>query len=374
MAIGTAVLGIASTADFYAVDSDGASVTLDGSPTWSILDDSSEVVVSGTGSQDLSVANHWSTVFTLPTNIPVTDDLLYTIVWSATSESGTAVLFTEQFKVANVIEVGADEPGVLVLQGHRFTDFIETEAPLDEYTVSITDVNNNVLYTTTSDSSPVGSVVNSKYHYRVRVPIVSKLTAAGAGLFNYSIIWEMVYPTGPSSMEVHQLYVITPRTMSIISNLRLLLDKARNRDINVNLRWTDTELAAFIAMGIQRINGAPPQFTNWTIESVPKQLTDLVLKAAEYEAFNSLYLAEGMAAFDFQGQAVSLSVDRTKYIDTLRKDLGDWLTNAIYQAKRLYAFSEGPGALSIGVSTCTNIPIRVSNSIMAARLSRLYVG
>jgi hypothetical protein len=41
------------------------------------------------------------------------------------------------------------------------------------------------------------------------------------------------------------------------------------------------------------------------------------INMSEIEALRSQYMAESEAAFDFQGQAISLSIDRTQYYEAL---------------------------------------------------------
>ncbi|MEK9322795.1 hypothetical protein, partial [Escherichia coli] len=58
-------------------------------------------------------------------------------------------------------------------------------------------------------------------------------------------------------------------------------------------------------------NGAYGQFTSFTMTNARGPIREYWLLYAELAAIQSQYLAEGEKAFNYQGAAISLEVDRT---------------------------------------------------------------
>ena len=71
----------------------------------------------------------------------------------------------------------------------------------------------------------------------------------------------------------------------------------------------------WLRRGGDYFNGAYGQFTNFTFTNATGPVREYWLMSAEKAALESQYMAEGEKAFNFQGAAISLDVDRTQYID-----------------------------------------------------------
>ena len=73
-----------------------------------------------------------------------------------------------------------------------------------------------------------------------------------------------------------------------------------------------------------------------------------LLHCAAYSVLSAQYLAEGQAAFDFSGQAVSLNIDRTQYIDSALGRVISYMENQVPNAKRMWIRSTGGNGLAAG--------------------------
>jgi hypothetical protein len=80
--------------------------------------------------------------------------------------------------------------------------------------------------------------------------------------------------------------------------------------------------------------------------------------------------AEGQAAFEFQGLAVNLSVDRTQYLSNTLERLNSQLQADLVPAKRLMARAGKICALHINIGAANNLPAMVDPYFhLRARLS-----
>jgi hypothetical protein len=79
-----------------------------------------------------------------------------------------------------------------------------------------------------------------------------------------------------------------------------------------------------------------------------------VQEASRYEALRAQYLAEGVSAFDFSGQSVSLTVDRTQYLESEMGRIQAYLDTTLPQVKKASVIAGSPGAVSIQIHSRTN--------------------
>jgi hypothetical protein len=68
-------------------------------------------------------------------------------------------------------------------------------------------------------------------------------------------------------------------------------------------------------------NAAYCQFTFFTMTNAMGPVREYWLLYAEVSAINAQYLCEGEKAFQFQGAAITLEVDRTAYLDSMASKL-----------------------------------------------------
>jgi hypothetical protein len=223
----------------------------------------------------------------------------------------------------------------------------------------------------TTNTAPTPVELDGKYLYSLDTG-QNELDADrnGEGAARYLMQWTATPTAGSVYNEIHNLYVASPKLVAMIHDVRMDVDKARLMDVIPKLTLEDWEIAHFINIGMQRLNASPPQFTGWNIGSLPGQMRYLLLKAACYEVLNALVQAEGQAAFEFQGLAVNLSVDRTQYLSNTLERLNSQLQADLVPAKRLMARAGKIGALHINIGAANNLPAMVDPYFhLRARLS-----
>lgn len=81
-------------------------------------------------------------------------------------------------------------------------------------------------------------------------------------------------------------------------------------------------------------NGAYGQFTSYTFINAKGIIREFWLLYAELFALESQLLAEGEKAFNFQGAAISLDVDRTQYLDNAASKIQSRLDSELKPLKQ----------------------------------------
>jgi hypothetical protein len=136
--------------------------------------------------------------------------------------------------------------------------------------------------------------------------------------------------------------------MITVNSLRRTIDKARQQNPNPVLQLTDMDLVEYVNQGIALLNAAKPCVTSFNISSLPDVFFYPLINAAAYCALSAQYLAEGQAAFEFNGQSVSLSVDRTQYTDTALSRFTSYIEDQLPSTKRMWNRSTGGTGQPVG--------------------------
>lgn len=332
----------------------GAPAVPDAPASFKILTHDSQLVQSGAAIQDTLDPARWYCTFVIPDSAPISDDgRKYKIVWSLVSDNGFHSS-VEQFSVQLEFEPIGEDLDVLMLEGGRLKDSLGLSSAATELFCRVLDENGTVVIPSTAvPLSPKSA--NGLVYYEFDSGSDMPQLVSRDGAAPYFIEWSYTAAPLPKSTEIHVLYVVSPKMYMFIDGVRKFVDVANNSDINPNLRYTDTRLAHHVLAGLQRINSEPPTLTNWSVNKVPTSFYNYVTKAAIVDALRSQYLAEGMTAFDFQGQAVQLNVDRTQYLQTMADNLDQELNDKVPRAKRTYIRASGAGGvLGINVNQSTN--------------------
>jgi hypothetical protein len=120
-----------------------------------------------------------------------------------------------------------------------------------------------------------------------------------------------------SSVYYQKIRCIDLVAMSRISDMRMRVDKVM-KDIDLYVGYRDSDLLFHLGEGLDMLNMlAIP--TNWTYT----QFSGFnafpmfgLMECALLSLLRAQYLAEGDSSFDFSGQPVSLTIDRTGFIES----------------------------------------------------------
>ena len=364
------IKGVPQTATTVFIDTDV--LIFNTPPKWIIFDYSNNQILSGNAFQNIDHPEQWICVFTIPDEAPVNPDGHYSLVWLA-DVNGVKYKNTDTFTVLEEGEPPTFDSSSVMLPSDVFTDTIILPQGCSDFSISLSTDNDKILLSDSETSHFTSRSLNSNtlvgYNSNVVIPQIQKQTVT-IGAYPFLVTWKYSLPTIPRNTEFHMVYVATSKTVLYIAALKRLMDKARNYDIDPNLRFTDQELCCFLLMGLSRLNSYTPVLTNYTLQNLPKALEYPLLKCAEYEALSAWALAEGMSAFSFTGASTSLEVDRSSHIKEKMADVGRYLDENVSKIKDNLVRSSSVGVLSITVSQSTNSQLRIPNSWLLSRLFR----
>lgn len=358
----TVIRGQAFTCEaaFYASDNVTPFVAT-GPAVYNIFDHLGNLVLTGAGTQDNLAPAIWRVQTTLPSNVPIpTQNEKYRVNWQI-SNASERQQFNEQFSVVAEGDPAPQNDSFLGIEGSPFEDSLTSKEPFIDNKFSIKLINqaNSIDLFNALNNVVVPQNINGLYRYNFNSIIVPpEFSTNNQGVWPFIVEWSYATATRPTVRDYHFLYLLTPRAIIHVQNLRMFIDKAQNQDINPNLQFTDVELLHFVYQGLARINASPPGGTAWSLQNIPEIMKYPLEKCAQHEALNAWYLAEGISnAFDFQGAAVQLTIDRTQFIQTKMDEINNWLESNLKESKRSAIRGSGRGgALSVSISPVLNMP------------------
>lgn len=116
--------------------------------------------------------------------------------------------------------------------------------------------------------------------------------------------------------HMQNLWIVTPQILNAVNMLESFVNKARIDNVIPQLEYTQAGMLTNLHRGLGLFNGFQPTFTEFTGTNMQGLLLDVFVLCGSYYALAEQLLAEGMLAFDFTGQAVTLNVDRTPAIES----------------------------------------------------------
>ena len=117
------------------------------------------------------------------------------------------------------------------------------------------------------------------------------------------------------------LYLVNTSVLAACEDLRMFINRTNTTIVGQpDMIFTHRALLTFLRMGRDYFNMVF-QLTNFTMSRASGGIRDGWLMCSSIRALRSQFMAEGEQAFDYQGQAISLNVDRTQYYDSLASNL-----------------------------------------------------
>jgi hypothetical protein len=147
---------------------------------------------------------------------------------------------------------------------------------------------------------------------------VINTSALAVSVIPYTAVWK--YWSSQYTALVYQesaeLYIVNPSIMSAVNDVRSKINKSHTTLYGTpDLLYTNPTVMTWLRRGMDYFNAAYGQFTSFTMTNALGPIREYWLLSAEKYALESQYTAEGEKAFNFQGAAISLDVDRTQYLD-----------------------------------------------------------
>lgn len=184
-------------------------------------------------------------------------------------------------------------------------------------------------------------------------------------LESFLVVFDFANTSVPRNQRMMlNLWVVTPQMLNCMNALEATLNKAKLDNVIPQLEYTQSDLLHYLQRGLNLFNGYAPNLTGFTGTNMQGALFDGLILCASYYALAAQLLAEGMLAFDFSGQAVTLSVDRTPHLESALGRVEQQIQERIPKLKQMLlrrGVSDGSGHDPVGSSAGLGITV-LSNS------------
>jgi hypothetical protein len=334
IASGEAAIGRAVFAFPASVDPVGGFVL------WTLLDQNGVEYSSGNAFEYNIISNGVSNrveargVVNVPTDVPSTlDGQQYQIRWTLQLGDQQYFLF-ENLRVTSMNTVPQGPSDVVEFAGDTATIQVVLDKPYETVGIEIYQHNEKIV--------PLVMVQNKKkvadgYLYTADID-TSAFPEIQAALEPYTVSWVYYNSAAGSNTknrQISRLFVINASIAQATEDMRSMIQRAiMTIDHREDMVFTTPLLLAFLRMGRDGFNGAHGMFTAFTMTNAQGPIRYFWLKYAELHALRSQFLAEGEKAFNFQGQQISLDVDRTNYYQQLADNWQQILDNEAKPVKQ----------------------------------------
>ncbi len=288
-----------------------------GSIQYELVDPNGIVYTSGTAigysvtTSPNSVQANATVVLSVPSNIPV--NLLgtaYQVSMTLNIPGKSPVLQTALVTIQPNTMVYTGASDIVCIKGT--TAKLQLVLPEDFPTVTANFYKDNDIINPTPPSVTGPVVTSDGYAYSINL-VTQQIPAS---LEPYGVIWQYgASATDLEGQEQSSVYVITQSMIQAAKDLQLRINKART-SIGDKPTFDITEMFSYMRRGMDWFNSVGIT-TSFTMTNAKFGTREYWLKFSEVIALRSQYMFEGETAFDFQGQAISLNVDRSQYYEGL---------------------------------------------------------
>ena len=168
---------------------------------------------------------------------------------------------------------------------------------------------------------------------------------------------------------MQNIWVVTPQMLNAMNLLEGSLNKARLDNVIPQLEYTQADLLTYLQRGLALFNTYSPNLMDFNGRNMQGGLLDILVLCGSYYALGAQLLAEGMLAFDFTGQAVTLNVDRTPALEGALGRVEQQMTERVPRLKQMLlrrGVTGGEGSDNVGNSSGLGITV-LSNSPTTSR-------
>lgn len=170
-------------------------------------------------------------------------------------------------------------------------------------------------------------------------------------LHPHTIIWNIkdIPNSGVvTRKQTSSLFIVNLSILTAITELKSFFDRLNQEGRLPSLEYTYSDYCLWLKQGMDMFN-ASGLFTNFTMINANGAIRHWWFVCSVISALRNMYSLEGQRSFNFSGQSVSLDVDITQYIDTLKSDLqGQWDSEKLSFKQQLkqYGLVSGDGNMN----------------------------
>jgi len=250
-------------------------------------------------------------------------------------------------------------------------DQIEMRGKPATMSIVLDKVYDNVVLEVYKDNQLLGSArvtqydrVGSGFYYAATIQTGQMPESLEA----YDVLWNYSNAVDPNRIwtESARLWISNPSIENAVNDVKSKINKARTTLFGLPDTLFPSEVVmVWLRRGMDMFNGYSGVFTSLTMTNAKGPIREYWLMCAEVMALQSQELAEGEKQFDFQGAAISLSVDHAaayggladKIQGRLDNELKPMKQNLIIKGQTTGDGSADPSRLGRGAIGCVGITI-----------------
>jgi hypothetical protein len=153
----------------------------------------------------------------------------------------------------------------------------------------------------------------------------------------YNVVWNYSNAVDPNTVftETARLWISNPSIENAVNDIKSKINKARTTLYGTSdLIFPSEVVMVWLRRGMDMFNGYSGVFTSFTMTNAKGSIREYWLMCAEAMALQSQELAEAEKAFDFQGAAISLNVDRSAAYGAMADKIQGLLDNQLKPFKQ----------------------------------------
>lgn len=326
--------------------------------------------LSQTNPNELQV--YANSVIPLPTNLMANPEgSKYQIRYAVLLEEASPIFIFDQFSLlplVNPVYGGVDQVEMYSKNAVRLSLILPNEMNEEQMGATL-QINNITVAAATSVSK--GVPTQTGWRYVAEFPAPSADPSLIVNLEPYTVIW--TYPADNNEVvtETSRLFMVNSSILDVAREVQSFINRAyTDGGIQPGTTFTTKDVLEYLRIGRDQFNGAIMP-TNISMINARGPYRWFWVMYASAAACRAQYLVEGMKAFDYGGQEVTLNVDRTQYWDTMAQNLEQQANDQIKQFKTLLykrGIQGGDGssvALQSGAVGCIGISIHAASPLRA---------
>lgn len=320
-----------------------------GSVSWALVDSQGVLYAEGTASDfnvtssSFSVLVEASAIITAPSTLPPTAvDRSYQLRWALTVPGQTIPIFSfENLLVKGLTEAPVGTEPVVEIVNDKVTASLVTRKEVTNVKTDIYDALNNLIINNTQIQPTLPPTeVAAGYLYTLEFD-PTNISVSGdnplvATLDPYLLSWAYTSTgTSGTTRQTTEIFVVNATILGAIEDCRRMVMKARTTQFGFDdMLFDAATILGWLRRGRDLFNTASGIMTEFTMTAATGGVREYWLRYAEVSMLLSHALAEGEKAFNFNGQAISLDVDKAPVYQQLADNLQSRLDQDIKPFKQ----------------------------------------
>lgn len=177
---------------------------------------------------------------------------------------------------------------------------------------------------------PVTSTSSSHVGYNFKMSVNTIAAAMRPSLEPYMVMWSQ-----GNVKESSRAFILTPSLIDALKEFNTFMNRLKRECRLEELTFRPTDMMAMMKAGGDRFNGTG-LYTDFNFTNAKGAIRYWWLVCSQIVALRTRFLEEAESSFDFSGQAVTLNVDITGYLDSLASNLESQLEAQLIPLKRQF--------------------------------------